>query len=166
MYHNAEGNLISVPGKQLFVAVEELLHAGATFKLVVTGNSMYPFLKHKRDSVILTGIAGYTLKRGDIVLVRRNPESHVLHRVYKLRSGGFIMNGDAQNWDEFIPSGQVIAVAGSIERKGRLISCDNRIYRLASKLWMLLRPFRRPLFRGAGALVRVCRRLFRKLCKL
>lgn len=151
--------LVSIPGQQLFPAVEDILEDGTQFKLVVTGNSMRPFLKHKRDSVTLTSITNHTIKRGDIVLIRRHSDTYVLHRVQKLQSDGFIMNGDAQTWDEFVPFIQVIAIVSRIERKGRLISCDNRTYRILSEVWMLLRPVRGLLFRSVGLLLRIYRKV-------
>lgn len=158
MNYSTNNDLVSIPGKQLFPTVREILFNGTSFKLVVTGNSMLPFLKHTRDSVILTGITGYTIKRGDIVLVRRDNGIYVLHRALKILPDGFIMNGDAQTWDEFVPYEQVFARANRIERKGKLISCDHKLYCFCSEIWMLLRPFRGFLLKSVGLLLRIYRR--------
>jgi hypothetical protein len=121
---------------------------------------MSPFLRHLRDSVILTSAAGLTPQRGDIVLIRRRKsDSYVLHRVIILKPDGFIMNGDAQTWTEFVPFEQVIAVVCAIERKGRLISCENRLYRFLSGLWISLRPIRRLLFKIRRILAIIYRKL-------
>ena len=85
-------------------------------------------LIHLRDSVILKNASGHKLKRGDILIRRREPIA-CASPYCKMKPDGFIMNGDAQTWTEFVLFEQVVAVAHAIERKGRLISCNNRLYR-------------------------------------
>ncbi|NLT15817.1 MAG: peptidase S24 [Clostridiales bacterium] len=151
---------LSIKSQELTPLLAQVLEGGGQFKLLVTGDSMSPFLGHLRDSVILKEASGHKLKRGDIVLIRRREsDRYVLHRIIKMKPDGFIMNGDAQNWDEFVPFEQVVAVVSKIERKGRLISCDSRGYRFLSWLWMLLRPFRGLLFKVIGVLAVIRRKI-------
>ena len=151
---------LSIKSQELIPLIRRVLESGGQFKLLVTGYSMSPFLIHLRDSVILKNASGHKLKRGDIVLIRRREsDSNVLHRIVKMKPDGFIMNGDAQTWTEFVLFEQVVAVAHAIERKGRLISCDNRLYRFLSGLWMLLRPFRGLLFKIRRILAVIYRKI-------
>lgn len=139
---------LSVKGQELVPLIKQTLETGGEFKLLVTGTSMFPFMKHMRDSVILTHPSNRPVMRGEIVLIQRDSNTLVLHRVVKMVAGGFIMNGDAQLWDEHIPLYQVIAIASKLERNGRKISCDNNVYRFFSTAWILLRPIRRYLLFG------------------
>lgn len=150
---------LSIENQELIILVKQTLDSGGEFKLLVTGGSMFPFIKHLRDSVILTSPSARTLRRGEIVLVARETKQLVLHRIVKMKQDGFIMNGDAQLWDEFVPFGQVVAVVQAIERKGRLISCDSRLYRFLSGMWMLLRPFRGLLFKVMRILAAISRKI-------
>lgn len=144
---------------ELFHVIESVINTESSFKLLVTGNSMFPFLKHMRDSVVLVHPSSRKIRRGEIVFIQREAKQLVLHRVFKMKPDGFMMNGDAQNWDEFVPFEQVVAVVSKIERKGRLISCDSRGYRFLSGLWMLLRPFRGLLFKVIGVLAAIRRKI-------
>jgi hypothetical protein len=150
---------LSVSADELVPLIDSVINAGSPFKLTVTGGSMFPFLKDRRDSVLLISATDHVLKRGDIVLICRKGNCYILHRALKLLPDGFIMNGDAQIWTEFVSYSQVFAVVSKIERKGRLISCDNRFYRFLSELWMLLRPFRGFIFKVRRLLARIYRKI-------
>ena len=136
----------------LAALIETALREGKPFPLLATGNSMYPFLRSHRDSVVLTASGGRPFRRGEIVLFRRRgqpPEStYVLHRVLRvLPDGGLVMNGDAQVWTETIRPEQVLGTVSKLVRDGREISCSSPCYRVLSGLWRLTRPLRGPLSR-------------------
>ena len=130
-------------GLDLVPIIKEAIKNDGEFKLLVSGNSMSPVLKDKRDYVYLKSIENHTLKKGDIVFIRRDTGEYVLHRVYKIiENKGFIMNGDAQGWTEVVRKDQVIAYVKRIERKGIEIKCSNIIYKFIIFIWMKLRPYR------------------------
>lgn len=139
----------SFSSRLLFENLLEIVNSHSEFKLLVTGHSMRPFLRHERDSVFLSRCDDFhDLSRGDIVLIQYPEEKmskYVLHRVIKTSSCGFVMNGDAQHWSEFITFDRVLAVVKAIERKGKYIPCDNKYYRLFSNIWMSLLPIRWPI---------------------
>lgn len=135
--------VMELKGENLIPIIKEAIKYEGEFKLLVSGNSMSPVLKDKRDYVYLTDIKNHTLKKGDIVFIRRDTGQYVLHRIYKIiKDKGFIMNGDAQGWTEIVRNDQVIAYVKKIERKGNEISCDNKIYKFIIYIWMKLRPYR------------------------
>lgn len=136
-------NIIEVTGADLVPIIKEVIKAGGEFKLLVSGNSMAPVLRHERDFVYLKDIKNHSLNKGDIVFIKRDTGEYILHRIFKInKNKTFIMNGDAQGWTEIVRNDQVIAYAKKIERKGKEISCDNNIYKIIVALWMKLRPYR------------------------
>lgn len=134
----------------LAALIEQTVSEGGSFRLLATGNSMFPFLRSGRDFVELVSPERRRPGRNEIVLFRRKNQppasSYVLHRVLRtLPDGTLVMNGDSQNWTEEIAPGQVIAVAETILRGPRALSCGNPLYRFAVNLWRLTRPLRYPL---------------------
>ena len=121
--------------------MQAILRDGQTCRLLVTGTSMTPFLRHDRDAVILTPY--HAAHRGDILFYFRTPESCVLHRVHKVcRDGTFLMCGDAQQQLEPIIPQQIIAAVSHVERSGKYIDCRQPFLRLKVRLWQMLRPLR------------------------
>lgn len=136
--------LVSVKAADLFSLVDEILENGEKAWITVTGMSMYPFLREGRDSVELSGVTYDTVKRGDIVLIKRETGHYVLHRLLKKEKDCFFIIGDAQQWVEGpLDPSQLIACVTSIKRGGQIISCDNIILRCAVRTWLALIPYRR-----------------------
>ena len=72
--------------------IEPLLKAGACIQIHPQGYSMYPFIDPRRDVVVLAGIEdGSALRRGDVVLYRREIGMLVLHRIYKIGQDGLYL---------------------------------------------------------------------------
>lgn len=139
--------------------IEETVGSGGTMPIVVTGNSMRPFLKDGEHTVWLERCTDSDFKRGRILLFRRTNGKIVLHRVRKVRPDGvLVMNGDAQNWCENIEKNQVLAVVTHIEANGKKKPCNSLFYRMRTEIWQLLMPVRPFVFRA----VRKIRRTFRK----
>ena len=98
--------------------IEDTVKKGSSMPLVVTGNSMEPFMKDGRDTVWLECCKDSDYKRGKILLFKREDEKIVLHRVRKVMPDDvLIMNGDAQYWCEEIKKEQALAVVTYIEKK-------------------------------------------------
>ena len=134
--------------EKLEPSIREIVEAGGTVRLVVTGKSMLPVLMEKRDSVILEKPG--TLKKGDIVLYRRTNGDYVLHRIVKIKKDGMGMCGDNQKLVEFpIMPEQIIATCSAIIRKGRRIEKNNLAYRFMVFVWINLIPLRPQIYRLA-----------------
>lgn len=133
--------------------VLELLKEGKKLKIAPNGYSMYPFLISDRDEVLLR-LPDRALKKGDIVLYRRDNGVFVLHRIHHINEKGYYMLGDSQTWIEGpLRAEQILALAENIERKGKTISCNNKYYNLIWRIWMLFRPLR-PMLMKVWLLVR------------
>ena len=127
-------------------ALTEILAVGAAFPLIVTGSSMFPFLKENRDTVVLQKTD--RMKQGQIVFFRRKSGEFILHRIRKIYPNGLLLiNGDAQAWCEVIHREQVLAIVKSIKRDKRYIDPDSFLSVILRCLWFPTRPIRPSILR-------------------
>ncbi len=123
--------------------IEQLLRDGNTVQTVINGYSMYPMLVPDRDSVIVAPLEDRKLKRGDVVLYRRDGSILVLHRIWRVRQEGFYMVGDNQTQIEGpLRPEQMRGILVGFIRKGKHISVRNLPYRFYAAVWLRLRPIR------------------------
>ena len=137
-------NKMMLKSEQMFSLAEEVFERGHNVKIIVTGNSMYPFMRSRRDSVELKKRPFDEVKKSDIVLARRDDGAYILHRVVRKGSDFFYMIGDAQDYlDGPYRADQFIARVEKIFRDDRVIICDDSwLYRMFSRIWMCMRPIR------------------------
>lgn len=132
----------------LFSAIAELLaeHRQAVF--TVTGMSMWPFLCHGRDQVVVEACDPKMLKKGDIVLLQTVLGNYLLHRLTKLDGNRFETTGDGNCFrDGWFDHACVRARVVTLLRKGRRIDCHAFLWKLIFRFWMLLFPVRPLLLR-------------------
>ena len=122
-------------------SIKELGYAVAP----IAGTSMMPLLKEGRDRVELEPCSQERLKKGDVVLYKKNDGTLVLHRIIKTENGEFFtVLGDHQfNNAERVNNNQIIAVACGFFIKGRYVTEKTRWYRLYKKIWLCNLNFRR-----------------------
>ena len=138
----------TVEPERLMPELLELLEVTEPVPLVVSGNSMSPFLAHGRDTVYLSNIKEPP-KRGDMVLYRRSSGAYILHRVSRVEETGCTIVGDAQDWLETgIQPQQILAVVTAVRRKGKLLRKGSFWWDFFEKVWIRMVPLRR----GAMAL--------------
>ena len=139
----------AMPGNEAVPMMLEILNRGESCLLTVTGSSMLPFLRHKKDAVLLTRPAPELLTRGRIVFFQRTEGSYVLHRIRRVEKDGTLcICGDAQSWTERIRREQVLAAVTAVRRQsGRFVDCGGFSFRICSALWYPTRPFREKLLR-------------------
>ncbi len=122
--------------------VEHLLQDGKTVQLKVNGYSMYPLFVPERDMAVIGPPRG-RLKRGDVVLFRRDEGILVLHRIWKIKKNGLFLVGDNQTQVEGpVRFDQVRGMLTGFVRRGRTRSVRHLAYRAYSTAWLLMRPFR------------------------
>lgn len=115
--------------------------------LIITGNSMSPFLLHGRDTVYLSRLTR-PARRGDMLLYKRENGNYVLHRVFKATPESLTMIGDAQTvLEPGIRREQVIAIVTRVERKGKLLVPGSFWWDFFEKIWIRIIPLRREIQR-------------------
>ena len=115
--------------------------------------------------MVLAGIEdGRALRRGDVVLYRRENGMLVLHRIYKIGQDGLYLLGDHQTAIEGpVRREQVKGKMTGMVRDGRYMDVGNPGYRMLSVVWLWLRPARRAIMVPAARLRRMVRfALFRR----
>lgn len=132
-----------ISSKALFSAIEELLAEDRQAVFVVTGMSMWPFLCHGRDQVVVERCDQTRLKRGDVVLFQTVLGNYILHRITRLDSEFFESTGDGNCFrDGRFPRTCIKARVRSFIRKGKTIPCDSPGWRAVFALWGMLFPVR------------------------
>lgn len=148
---------------ELVPIMSECFAQGQEAVLTITGHSMSPFLRNKKDQVVLTACDPNQLQPGDVPLYRRRNGKYVLHRIVERDDGvtrtrwgeaealpsrcdslEYTMLGDAQ-WQEesHIAPDQIVAVATAFISRGKRWECDSGAYRhnrLRWHRWLPLRP--------------------------
>ena len=150
----------SMPMEQLAQLLAVQLENG-TAPLRVTGSSMHPILRHRRDTVYLQR-PEEPLKKGDVIFYCRDNGRYVLHRIVRvIGEGQYICSGDNQYIPETVLQPQVLAVAESFRRGKKSVTTRHVGYRIFVWVWVGLFPVRRPILavrRGLG-------RLRNRICK-
>jgi len=123
--------------------IVNLLELGKTIQIKPQGYSMYPMFIPGRDSAIIKGVENTKLKRGDVVLYRRDQGILVLHRICKIDSKGIYLNGDNQLMIEGpLRLDQVKGILVAFVRNNKTISIENLSYKIITSIWINMLPVR------------------------
>ena len=146
-----------LPTETYFAMVREKLDSTGQAFVRVTGISMMPLLRHMRDGVILEPPG--TIRPGDIVLFDRRSGRYALHRVIRVHGDTFDMAGDNQWHVEYgLPLDQVMGVAVSIVRDGRVIPCSKLFQKIYARALTCLTEPRINMRKAVGRMVKSFRR--------
>ena len=74
----------SLPMEELWQLLQLQLSSGGRARLPVTGYSMMPMLRNRKDTVELIPAADRQ-KRGAVILYRRESGAYVLHRIIRVK---------------------------------------------------------------------------------
>ena len=130
-----------------FKEVESSISSGLPVELCVTGDSMQPYLRGDGSETIIVGtFSPEKLKVGQIVLFRHE-DSHIFHRIIKIKGNRFIMQGDGvvKKQEEALLSDIIGVVNVIIRPSGKSVSVNRWSHKLYWQSWLLLRPLRRYL---------------------
>ena len=152
---------VTVPMESLAELISLQLESGGRASLTVTGISMMPMLRHRRDSVMLVPVTG-PQKKGKIIFYRRANGQYVLHRIIGLCGDGYLCCGDNQAQKELVEHQQLIAVVDGFTRSGRTYALSHLGYRLYTAVWVNLFFLRRYYIAVRRRFGRLCRQLHKK----
>ena len=133
------------PNELLIREIRRTLAEGKQVELKAKGNSMLPFIRDGRDSVLLERPT--KIRVGDILLGEYAPDSFVLHRFVRKENGRLVLMGDGNlRGEEKCFPGNIVARVVRITRpNGRSVDCDAWAFRFRSGCWRMLLPVRRYL---------------------
>lgn len=133
--------------------VERLLRSGTKVTLRTKGDSMFPFIRGGRDSVVLE-YDGRPLP-GDIVLARTDEGSYVLHRLLSIDADGAVLMGDGNVvCRETCRPDAICGKVVRIIRAGREVDPYSLPERAKAALWMRTVALRRWMLAAAKRLSR------------
>lgn len=138
--------------------VEQLLKEGNIIKIQPQGYSMYPLFIPGRDEALIEQVPCQKLRRGDVVLYRRDHGILVIHRICRIDDNGFYMVGDNQSEIEGpLRPDQIRGRMIGFIRNEKKYSVKNPIYRFFSGLWLILLPLRPFCFRISAGMKKLFR---------
>lgn len=121
------------------VNIEEVIEREGVYISTTSGVSMYPMLRDRRDTIIVTKSEG-RLKKYDVALYRRG-EKYVLHRVIKVLPDSYVIRGDNCLKKEYgITDRDVIGKLTSFYRKDKEVNMSGAPYKIYSRLIPILHP--------------------------
>ena len=115
---------------------------------------MSPFLVHGRETICF-GKPKRKLKRGDMVFYQRKNGQFVMHRIWKIKTEGLYLVGDAQQEIEGpIDEAQIFALVNRVKRKGKWIGPGDFWGEFFAKVWIRIVPLRRCVVKAYGVICR------------
>lgn len=119
--------------------IEKALLDEGVYISTTSGVSMYPMLRDRRDTIIVTRCNG-RLKKYDVALYKRG-DSYVLHRVIKVLPDSYIIRGDNCIANEYgITDAAVLGKLTGFMRGEKEINMNGASYKLYSRLICALHP--------------------------
>ena len=135
--------------------LKEMIEQNMGVSVVISGNSMSPFLVNQRDVIYLSKI-NRKLKKGDLVLYQRLSGQYVVHRIVKVKKSGYYLAGDNQIAIEGpILDKQIFGLVTKVKRKGKWIEAGNFWWEFFEHVWVYLLPWRMIILK-----------IYKKVCKI
>lgn len=106
--------------------IEEIIARDGAFVSTISGYSMSPMLKDRRDTVVISRIAG-EIKKYDVILYRAG-EKYVLHRVIKVKADHYVTCGDNCTLRERVPKDSVIGILSEVWRGEEKLDLASKAY--------------------------------------
>ena len=135
--------------------LKEMIEQNTDVSIVISGNSMSPFLVNHRDVIYLSKI-NRKLKKGDLVLYQRLSGQYVVHRIVKVKKSGYYLAGDNQIAIEGpILDKQIFGLVTKVKRKGKWIEAGNFWWEFFEHVWIWVLPWRMIILK-----------IYKKVCKI
>lgn len=121
--------------------IEEELEKHGVHASTTVGVSMRPLFRTRRDMIILKK-PDRELRKYDIVLYRDGRGKYIMHRIIRVRELEYIIRGDNTYRLEHVPKERIIALLTEFNRKGKRHSCEERGFKIYSRVWNFIYPVR------------------------
>lgn len=141
--------------------IEDVLAAEGVYVSTTTGVSMYPMIRNRRDTIVITPCEG-RLKKHDIPLYKRGNE-YVLHRIIKVLPDSYVIRGDNCRCSEHgITDADILGVLTEFYRGGKKIDLDGAAYKTYVYLCRASYPLRRIYYFAKAAAASIVKRCVKK----
>ena len=128
--------LKTIQNELFFPEVAERLAEGNRVRIRAAGNSMLPFIRDGKDSVILKKPDEDSFQKGSLLLVQTGRGNYILHRLMKCSGEEITLRGDGNLvLTEICMRSDVIAEAVVVEREGKTIEKNSRRWKMFRRLW-------------------------------
>ena len=118
--------------------IEKILDSDGVFVSTTSGVSMYPLVRNRRDTIIVTP-TNERLQKYDVALYRRD-DNYVLHRVIKVLPDSYIIRGDNCILLEHVKEGEILGKLTGIYRSDKEVKMNGAFYKLYSKAIVFINP--------------------------
>lgn len=130
--------------------LRELVEQGHKVSLLISGNSMLPFLIHNRDTIYFQK-PERPLRVGDMVFYQRLDGDYIMHRICCITDEGLFTVGDAQQLIEGpLSPEQVFARVTMVRRKGKIVKPGSFWWEFFEHIWIRLIPLRHRIMKLYG----------------
>ncbi len=119
--------------------IEEMLLCDGVYISTTSGVSMYPMLRDRRDTIVVTRCEE-RLKKYDVALFKRG-EQYVFHRVIKVLDDRYLIRGDNCIAYDVVKDSDVLGRLTRFYRAEKEKSIEGLGYRLYSRVIVVLHPF-------------------------
>ena len=138
------------------LGLEDVLAREGVYVGTTAGVSMWPLVRHRRDTVVVEPCAGWLCVH-DVPLYRRG-DAYVLHRIVEVRPDSYVICGDnCVEKERGVTDEQILGVLAGLYRDDRPVSLDSRAYRAYVRAWCALSPVRRIWKRARAKAARALR---------
>ena len=132
--------------------IEKYIKQNGEFIAIPVGTSMYPMLRNRKDTIVVTPTQA-RLKKYDVALYRRG-DSYVLHRVIKVLPDSYVIRGDNCALKEYVPNSSVLGKLTEVWRADKKLNMQCASYKAYSRLVTFFNPIVRIKLRISGILHR------------
>lgn len=152
------------------VKIEDVIEDQSFYVGTTSGVSMYPMLRHRRDTIIVGPVEG-KLKKYDVP-VYKSDGKYIMHRVIKVMPDHYIIRGDNCINKEYVTQDMIIGKLDEFYRNPKDVSSDKMRdvkpvrmngwkYKLYSRIWVKIFPIRLMYKKVRGLLGRVKRKVLK-----
>ena len=115
-------------------SVKSVLQTNKTCAFVPKGISMWPFLKSKKQTVIVSR-ATEDICVYDVIFYTASTGREILHRVIEIKEDGYVTCGDGLLEREFVKKENVFGIMQAFYKGKKLISARDKEYLLKVEKW-------------------------------